>query len=332
MNTNRYSTPEDIRAVAVQFQQSRILLSAYELGIFTSLGSGSKTSTQVAQAIQANARATDRLMNALVAMDLLEKNNGKFSNSSAAQRFLVQSSPDYLAGLMHTVHLWDTWSNLTESVREGTAVAVRRRINDRGKNWLEAFIGAMHDRAKKQAPAIAHEMNLSGVKRVLDVGGGPGTFAMAFVHASDEITATVFDLPNVIPLTKQYVRQAGLSKRIDTVAGDYLSDNLPRGYDLVFLSAVIHSNSPTENKKLIGKCARSLNTGGRVVVQDFIMDEDRTSPPHGAFFALNMLVGTDHGDTYTESDVVSWMKAAGLSNISRHDTRFAATQIIGRKI
>jgi 2-polyprenyl-3-methyl-5-hydroxy-6-metoxy-1,4-benzoquinol methylase len=166
---------------------------------------------------------------------------------------------------------------------------------------------------------------------VLDVGGGSGAFAMAFVRAQAGISATIFDLPNVLSLTQKYIEQERLADKIKTVAGDYMVDELGSGFDLVFLSAIIHSNSAEENRKLIRKCAQALIPRGQVVVQDFIMDADRTSPVHGAFFALNMLVGTEAGDTYTESEVRSWMEEAELSNLIRKDTHFGTTLIMGRK-
>ncbi|MGA2622232.1 MAG: methyltransferase [Bacteroidota bacterium] len=324
-------SPNIIREIAYRFQSSRILLTAFELGVFTELGNRKRSSSEVARALKTDPRATDRLMNALCAMKMLVKKNGRFQNTPVASRFLVKGKPEFTSGLMHTVHLWDTWTTLTAAVRKGTSVAVRPEINSRGDTWLTAFIAAMHDRAAKQAPAVVAQMDLSSVSRVLDVGSGSGAFAMAFVKAKEGITATVFDLPNVLPLTKRYVRQAKLSGKVELQAGDYLMDDLGRGFDIVFLSAIVHSNSESENRKLIKKCARALNPNGRVVVQDFIMDDDRTAPLHGAFFALNMLVGTGSGDTYTESEVRSWMEEAGLSKIVRRETAFGVTQIIGKK-
>ena len=161
--------------------------------------------------------------------------------------------------------------------------------------------------------------------------GGSGAFAVAFVRAKRGVTATVFDLPDVLPLTERYVSAEGLLERIDLVAGDYTSDELPRGYDLVFLSAIIHSNSPDQNRKLLRNCARALNPKGSLVVQDFIMDENQTNPPAGAFFALNMLVGTAAGDTYRESEIRDWMKEAGLSDINKVETPFGSAQVRGTK-
>jgi 2-polyprenyl-3-methyl-5-hydroxy-6-metoxy-1,4-benzoquinol methylase len=324
-------TPIKIREIAYGFQSSRIFLTAYELGVFTALGDKAMTSAAVAKTLKTNPRATDRLMNALCTMDLLVKKGGKFSNTPAAAQLLVQGKPEYMAGFMHTSSLWNTWSTLTEAVRNGTTVAMRPHTNDRGTAWLSAFIAAMHDRAKTQAPAIVSLVDLSDVKRVLDVGGGSGAFSMAFARAGKNITATIFDLPNVLPLAKKYVKQAKLQAKIDFRAGDYLKDGIGSGYDIVFLSAIIHSNSEPENRTLFKKCAKALNPNGQLVIVDFIMDEERLRPPHGAFFSLNMLVGTRSGDTYTESEVRSWLNAAGLKKIKRLDTPFGTSMVIGVK-
>ena len=324
-------TPESIREIAYAFQRSRTILTAYELGIFGAVGNRRESSQDVAHTLGTEWRATDRLMNALAAMGLLAKEEGAFRNSPSASRFLVPSSPDYMSGLMHTVHLWDTWSTLTRAVRLGTSVPAQQQRREDPTTWTEAFIAAMNDRARKQAPVVAAQMNLRDGMRVLDVGGGSGAFAVAFVRARRGVTATVFDLPEVLPLTERYVRAEGLLEQIEFVAGDYTTDELPGGYDLVFLSAIIHSNSPDQNRTLLRKCARALNPKGHLVVQDFIMDENRTDPPAGALFALNMLVGTAAGDTYRESEIREWMKEAGLSDIDKVETPFGSAQVRGRK-
>jgi hypothetical protein len=154
---------------------------------------------------------------------------------------------------------------------------------------------------------------------------------MAFVRKKPALVATVFDLPRVLPLTAQYVRREGLQDRVTLAAGDYDTDDLGRGFDLVFLSAIIHSNSPQGNRALIRKGVAALNPTGQLVVQDFIVDEGRTSPPFGVLFALNMLVGTHAGDTYTEPEVRQWMLDAGLCGVARLDTSFGTSLIVGRR-
>jgi len=317
-----------ILEMATAFQRSRVLLTGYELGLFTVINEEWKTSAEVAAALETDPRATDRLMNALAALGLLQKREGRFTNSPAATQFLVKGRPDYMAGLAHTAHLWQTWSGLTEAVRKGTST-VGDEVNQRGDEWLRAFISAMHWRAKQMADGVVRLLDLSRVSRVLDVGGGSGAFSMAFVRAGQGIHAVVFDLPNVVPITKNYVELAGYGAQVSTVVGDYRTDELPGDFDLVFLSAIVHANSLEENRRLVRRCAAATQPGGQVVVLDQIMNEDRTAPLPDAMFALNMLVGTGGGDTYTESEVRAWMHEAGLRDITRLDTPFNNTLILG---
>ena len=186
-------------------------------------------------------------------------------------------------------------------------------------------------RATRQAPAIVKLISLKEVKRVLDVGGGSGVFSMAFVRARKGITAVVFDLPNVINLTKSYIDAENLGNLISVAGGDYTVDPLVNGFDLIFMSAIIHSNSPEINKQLFRKAFEALNPDGRLVVLDYIMNDDRTSPMAGAYFSLNMLVGTPEGDTYTESEVRGWMEDVGFKNISKMKTQFGTDLLIGMK-
>ncbi|MDO8723018.1 MAG: methyltransferase [Syntrophales bacterium] len=317
-----------ITELALAFQGSRILFSAFELGLFNALGDVERSSGEVAMTLGTDPRATDRLLNALCSLGLLKKKMGLFSNTPLTLRFLVKGKPEYMTGLMHYVHLWDSWSALTEAVREGKSL-LAGDINERGDEWLSSFIAAMHERARRHAPSVVAMIDISRVSRLLDVGGGSGAYAMAFVRAKDDLRATVFDLPNVIPLTQKYIVEEGLSDKVDTVVGDYYTDNLGSCFDLVFLSAIIHSNSPEQNIELIDKACRAVNPGGKLVIQDFIMDGDRTTPAFGTFFALNMLVATDSGDTYTETEVRMWMEGAGLSNIHRKDTEIGTSIVIG---
>ncbi len=322
-------TPQEFRARIHEFQQSRVVLTACELDLFTVLGDRERSSGEVAAAIGTDPRATDRLMNALAAMGLLVKRDGRFRNGPFAAAHLVRGRSGYAAGLLHSVHLWTTWSTLTDAVRAGRSVAPRPE-GEAAAAYREAFIAAMHWRGAAQADEVAALVDLAGVRELLDVGGGSGVFSMAFVRAQPELHATVFDLPEIVPLTRRYVAEAGLGGRISTVAGDLTRDELGRGFDLVFISAVVHSFPPDENRRLVAKAAAALAPGGRVVIQDFLMAEDRSGPLAAALFALNMLVGTPGGDTYTESEVRAWMHEAGLEAIERHDTSFGTSVLVGR--
>ena len=322
--------PNTIREFASSFQKSRILLSGFELDIFTNIDESGTTSKQIADNLNLDEHACERLMNALVSLGFLKKQNHLFFNTAESFAFLSKKSPDYLGGLMHSNHLWNTWSNLTKVVKTGIS-ANPSEINERGEEWLFSFISAMHDRAKKQAPLQLANIDLSEVKSVLDIGGGSGAFSMEFVSRKPGIEATVFDLPNVVPITKKFLEKEGFSDKIKTHAGDYTTDDLPGGFDLVFLSAIIHSNSLEVNQDLIKKCFGSLNKNGRIVIQDWIMNNDRTQPASGAVFAINMLVGTEAGDCFTEQEVTEMLNVAGFKNISRIEFETGYSQMVAQK-
>ncbi len=320
-----------IREIAASFQKSRILLSGFELDLFSNIGEAGTSSRQLATILELNENACERLLNALVSLGLLTKNDHLYFNTPESSTYLSKNSPAFFAGLMHTNNLWNTWSNLTEVVRTGIP-SHREEINDRGDEWLFSFISAMHDRAKKQAPRQLEGIDLSGVQSILDVGGGSGAFSMEFIHRKPEIEATVFDLPHVVPITREFIHKEGYSDKINTCAGDYTLDELPAGFDLVFLSAVLHSNSLEDNSNLIKKCFSALHQNGKIVIQDWIMNDDRTQPASGAIFSINMLVGTEAGDCYTDQEVTEMLHAAGFKNISRVEFESGLSQVTAQKI
>ncbi len=323
--------PGTIREFASSFQKSRILLSGFELDIFSNIEESGNTAAHIAQKLSLNENACERLMNALVSLGFLSKKNHSFFNTKESFVFLSKKSPDYLGGLMHTNHLWNTWSNLTKVVKTGVA-ALPDEINKRGEDWLFPFISAMHDRAKNLAPKQIDRIDLTDVKSILDVGGGSGAYSMAFVSGKSGIEATVFDLPNVVQITRTFIDKEGYSGKIKTHAGDYTTDDLPAGFDLVFLSAIIHSNSLDTNRDLIKKCFSALNKNGKIVIQDWIMNSDRTQPVSGAVFAINMLVGTESGNCFTDEEVTGLLDAAGFVGISRTEFESGVSQMIAKKI
>jgi len=322
------SSAEDIRELANSFRESRVLLTAIELKIFTVLSTHMMTSDEAAKKINADLRATNRLMNALCSMGILKKIHGKFYNSDLSSKYLVEGKPDFMGNLYHTNNLWDSWSHLTESVIKGSSAV---DDEDEGDNWVESFIGAMHYRGVHQGKILAMMIDLTNVKSMLDVGGGSAAFAMEIVKKNPAISATVLDLPYVIPITKRYVSEADLLDKFNFIEGDYLIKDFEVGYDLILLSAIVHINSYEQNKMLVIKCADALNKNGMIVISDFIMNDDRTKPYHGALFSLNMLVGTKNGDTFTEKEIREWFESAGLSKIERKNTSFGSDLMIAFK-
>ncbi len=321
-------TPQELRELVFNFRNSRIILTALELDLFSAIVGEAKTSDNISKIISSDGRSTEKLMNVLCNLNLLKKENGKFSNSEFSARYLVKNSPDYISNLMHASNLWDSWGNLTEVIKRGNTAG-----RDAEKNkWKENFIEAMHYRASRDASKDISNLDLTGVKSVLDLGGGSGAYAMEFIKQKKDIKATVFDLPDVIPLTLKYISANGFEGKINTIKGNYLYDDIGSGYDLIFLSAIIHSNSFEENKGLIKKCAKALNDNGQIIIQDYAMDEDRLTPEAGALFAINMLVNTKGGDTFTQEEIYSWLRDAGINDIKRNETIHIAAQIIGREV
>jgi len=326
---NELFNPGAIRELATAFQQSRILLTAYELDLFTVMDGHLQTVEVIAGKVNASTEGVSRLLNALTAMGLVRKTKDKYFNTEEASRYLVKGKPEYMSGLMHTNNLWKTWSTLTAAVINGKSVADPDRKAK--ENTLDSFISAMHYRAVPQSKIIALLIDFTGVKNILDLGGGSGAFAMTFLKNNPDAQAVLFDVPGVVELAKVYVEKENLTSRFGFIPGNYLTDDYGTGYDLIFASAIVHINSFDENKELVQKCCKALNPGGQIVISDFVMNDDRTEPKTGTLFALNMLVGTSSGNTYTEKEINSWLKDAGFIKPERKETSFGSTLIIGRK-
>ncbi len=302
-----YGFQQRVRA----YQESRVILTAIELDVFTHAGDGA-TGDEVAAGIDAEPRSTGMLLNALTAIGLLEKTNGRFRNTPLAARYLAAGAPDdSRLGLVHTVHLWDRWTTLTECVRTGTRVA-REAPADRSDEERRAFIGAMDRNASSRTAPVVAAVDAGGVRRLLDVGGGSGAYSIAFARANPGLQATVFDLPAVLPLTEKYAAEAGLTDRIRFQPGDMHRDPFGTGYDMALLFAICHMNSRKENRILFAKCRDALTPGGRLVLQDFILGPDKTTPRSGALFALNMLVNTRAGDSYSREEYFKDLESAGF--------------------
>jgi predicted O-methyltransferase YrrM len=300
--------PEDLNQRIRAFQESRVILTALELDLFTAIGEGARA-PEVAAKLAAAPRATEMLLNALAALGLLAKREGVFYNSPEAARFFTAGSPDNARpALLHTAHLWQTWSNLTTSVRAGTVT-----VGD----WTEAFIAAMHRGASERAPLVVSAVGAEGVRRMLDVGGGSGAYSIAFAQANPALQADILDLPRVLPIASRHIEAAAVADRVHVRAGDLRSGPLGEGYDLVFLSAICHMLDEAENLDLLRRCHGALASGGRIVIQDFILEPDKTSPRFAALFALNMLVGTPGGSAYSEPEYAAWLGEAGFHQIQR---------------
>jgi predicted O-methyltransferase YrrM len=188
----------------------------------------------------------------------------------------------------------------------------------------------MHRNAATRAPMVVKAVGAASVRRMLDVGGGSGAYSIAFAQANPALRAEVFDLATVVPIAGRHIAEAGLGERVRTLIGDLRKDGLGSGYDLVLLSAICHMLSPEENRDLLRRAFAALAPGGRIVIQDHIMAEDKTRPRGGALFAINMLVGTAGGSTYSEQEYAGWLRECGCEEVQRVELNGPNDLMIGR--
>jgi len=309
-------TPFTIMSLISKFQESRIFLTAAELDVFTLLAENPMSAQETANRLNATVRGITILLDAAASMGLLEKKEDKYHCPADVASILSKESP---ASMMPMVMLatggWKRWSDLTDIVRHGKD-RIKGTAFDINESEQEAFSGAMHVIAYRMAPGIVAAIKPGNARKLLDIGGGSGAYTQAFLEASPGLTATIFDLPAAINRARQRLVATGLLDRITLAAGDFYKDELPTGHDLALLSAIIHQNSPEENMALYRKIFRALQPAGRLVIRDHVMSSDHTRPAGGAFFAVNMLVVTAGGRTYSFEEIKSSLESVGFMNVN----------------
>lgn len=315
------------------YWKSAILFAAVDAGLFEALAEGPQTAGEVAERAGTDPRATAMVLDALAVLKLVEKSDDVYSNAPTAERYLVSDSPTFQGNIIrHNMHMWLSWGDLPYVLRTGSPRRDGPRVEiPPDEKRIETFICGMYDTGSPLAEVLMSQVDLSGVRRMLDVGGGPGHYSFAAARRSPELKATVFDLPATLKITRRFITDKGMEDQVDTVAGDFTKDDLPVGYDLVLLSQVLHSYPPSQCKALMAKASRSLNPGGLLIVNEFALDETRTQPPSAVLFSVNMLVNTDGGSAYTRSEIIRWMQDAGVANIEEMDLAGRSTAFIGRK-
>jgi ubiquinone/menaquinone biosynthesis C-methylase UbiE len=287
------------------FRASRVVLTANNYRIFDHL-KAPRTAADIARVIGADLRATEILLDAVTAVGLLKKSGVKYRNTETAGKFLVQGRPLYQGDMLrHADSLWKGWSGLDEVVRTGLP-------NRAGGRDYGSFIRAMHNNAVVRAKGVVSAIDLKGVRRALDLGGGPGTYSMEL--ARKKIEVTLFDLPEAIAVAKEIVSGHNI-KNINFTAGDFHVDDIGAGFDLIFISQILHSLSIEEARALIGKARDALGPKGRIVIHEFLLEKDRAHPVPAALFSVNMLVNTAAGRSYTTREMQEWLAKAGFKAV-----------------
>ena len=302
------------------------------LQVFSVLGDTSREAGEVAKSIGAESRATGLLLDALSAMGLVQKTDSGYANTEFSQKFLVTDSPAYQGHIiLHHHHILDGWAQLDQAVITGKRVA-RRSYG--AEIERESFLMGMYNLAMMIAPQMAAKFKLPGRKRLLDLGGGPGTYSIHFCLANPGLKAVILDRPTTEPFAMATVAKFKLADRIDFIGGDFNTEQFFGGpYDVAWLSHILHSNSTEECQACLEKTVAALAPGGLILVHDFILDDAKDGPEFPALFALNMLVGTDHGRSYSRAEITSMLERTGIVEITHHELGLPndSSVISGRK-
>ena len=308
-------TPLDILTQARSYMTSRVIMTAAELDIFTQLADQPVGAENLAAQLGLEERPLTRLLDCLITLNLVEKADGRYRVTKDGACLGSRHPASILPMVQHLNAISDNWSHLTACVRSGVNPHPRPVIGAASEPDTRAFIGAMHVVARQTAAVIAEACDLRSFSQLLDIGGGSGAYTIALLQHNPQLRAVLFDFPSVVPIAASHVSEAGLHDRVAFVSGNFYEDDLPHGCNVALLSAIIHQNSPQQNIELYAKIHRALEPRGVLLIRDHIMDASRTKPPDGALFALNMLVNTPAGDTYTFAEVEHTLQQAGFAHV-----------------
>lgn len=306
-------TSEEIAKIAWGYRKAAALVAAAELDLFGALADGPKTAEQLAGTLDVDLRGVTILADALAGMELLDKTDGRYAPAGGIADVLTAAGPaTQLALIQHHGNCMRGWARLAETVRSGRPAEKPPSVRGGGGD-LESFIEAMDNVSRPVAAPLVAEIGPPPFTHLLDVGAGPGTWTIAFLQAAPDARATVYDRPDVLPIARRHVAAANLTDRVDFVAGDFYADAaLPVGADLAWVSAIVHQNSRQQNRDLLAKVHAAMAAGGRILIRDVVMDADRVAPPDGAMFAINMLVNTAGGGTFTFAELAEDLQAVGF--------------------
>jgi SAM-dependent methyltransferase len=297
--------------------QSRVVMIAVKLGLFEPLAGRPLTAAELSRRLKISLKGVERLSGALVALGLLDRRGRRYALSGQNRRFLTREGEASLVNMiLLSETFWSFWTDLERMIRTGRPlVSMMRYIRSR-PGMLQLFVHGMRDRAKVAAHMIADRVDLSTVRSVLDLGGGPGVYALEWAKRHPDLRAVVYDIPPVLKITRRYIREYGLRQRVVTAGGDFNRHSIGNGYDLILAANVLQMNGPTENRRLLKKAYRALNPGGRIIIHGFMTDRTGRRPREAAMFALTIGLVTPDGHAYPVPEVAGWMRKAGFKRPS----------------
>jgi hypothetical protein len=314
--------PDQIIELGVGFQASKTLLTAVELGVFDTLADNPKTRANIEGELGLHPRGSEDFLDALVALDFLGREDGRYHNTPAADAFLVSGKPSYIGGFLQMANdrLYDFWGDLGEALRTGRT---QNELEDdqthpfegviyQNDAILEQFVGAMTGLSMGVANALAHEFPWREYDRVVDLGTSEGVVPTRIAEENDHITAVGIDLPRVETYFDEFTSTSPAADRISFQTGDFFGDDpLPRA-DVYILGHILHDWSLDEKREILSKVAEAVDPGGAVIVYGTLIDEERREAETALLMSLNMLIETPDGFDYTPSECIEWLHEAGF--------------------
>ena len=313
--TKQEWNPGLLMKLSGSYWQTCALHTAVKLNLFTAIGHKTSTAKEVAAKADLDERALARLLDALTAMQLLVKKNDGFQNTSSAMKFLCADSKSYIGHMIkHHHHLMDSWARMAESMKTGRPNRGRASFSDEER---ESFLMGMFVMGMHTAPTLAREIDMSGRQSLIDIGGGPGTFAIHFCLQNPQLEATVYDLPTTRPFAEKTIENFNLSDRINFMDGDYVDKTIEGVYDVAWLSHILHGEGPDTCIEILKKAVAALEPGGLVCIHEFILQDTMDGPLFPTLFSINMLLGTESGQSYSQAQLTDMLEKVGVKNIKR---------------
>jgi 3-hydroxy-5-methyl-1-naphthoate 3-O-methyltransferase len=309
-------TDKTISRILQGFQPACVVITANELKVFDQLKQPADAE-HVAENCHLDPEATERLLNALTSLEIITKENSKYHLPQAAQDYLVTGgSHSMQQWIQLSADLYPVWGQLASFIKSGILIKSIMKMLGGDPHKMRAFIDAMHDKALKAAWMIAREIPIGDAKKMLDVGGGPGTYALEWCKLHTHLKAIVFDISPVLEIAKNYIEKYELVERVETQPGNFHKDNLGNSqYDLVLIANILHMYDADMGRNLVMKAVKALQSGGRIVLHGFCTDEDQTGPLDDTLFSLNIGMLTEGGRAHPVNEKINWLKGAGITDI-----------------
>jgi precorrin-6B methylase 2 len=327
-----------IMQVGLGFWSSKTLLSAVELGLFTTLAKGPMTADEIRERLTLHPRSTRDFLDALVALGFLEREGDRYSNTPDTETFLDRDKPTYLGGILEMANsrLYGFWGSLTEALKSGERQNESKGGEDlfgtlySNPELLESFLKGMSGISLGPSMALAAKFPWAEYKSFIDIGTAQGAVPVQIASAHPHLQGGGFDLPPVKPVFEKFVAQHGLSDRVSFHGGDFFTEPLPSA-DVLIMGHILHDWNLDEKRMLLEKAYQALPEGGSLVVYDSIIDDERRTNAFGLLMSLNMLIETPGGFDYTGADCCAWMKDAGFREARVEHLVGPVSMVVGRK-